>query len=89
MEFVGAGLPQSATDTVLITFNYSAAMFFLHHALNPPFSFPLTHGLLIFSRSVVLHTKNFEWISIEIILRIQKTCVEIEYNTITSIISNT
>lgn len=40
MEFVGAGLPQSATDTVLITFNYSAAMFFLYYALNPPFSFP-------------------------------------------------
>lgn len=48
MEFVGAGLPQSATDTVLITFNYSAAMFFLHHALNPPPPLSLSPSLTVF-----------------------------------------
>jgi len=34
----------------------------------------------------MLDTKNFEWISSVIILRTQKICVEIEYNT--SIVSN-
>jgi len=75
MEFVGAGLPQSATDTVLITFNYSAAMFFLYRArsilfFSLSFSPSLAESFDLFEIGNA-DTKNFEWISIGIILRIQ------------------
>lgn len=73
MEFVEAGLPQSATDTVLITFNYSTAMFFLYRTLDPlffSFSHPHSQSFDLFEIGHA-DTKNFEWISIGIILRIQ------------------